>query len=149
MKLQLLPFILLMFFIACHRHSEHNIVETSKNEILTTERKFAEMSEKEGILKAFLFYAAEDAVLMRNNKLVKGKKSLRSYFEENEKSNNEISLTWSPDFVEVSKSGDLGYTYGNYVVNYTDSLGVVTSEEGIFHTVWKKQKNGDWRFVWD
>lgn len=149
MKLMLLPFILLMFFIACHRHSEQKIVETSKNEILTTERKFAEMSEKEGIAKAFLFYAAEDVVLMRNNKLLKGKKSLRSYFEENEQSNNEISLTWSPDFVEVSRSGDLGYTYGNYVISYQDSLGVKTSEEGIFHTVWKKQKNGDWRFVWD
>ncbi len=149
MKLQIIPFIVSMLFIACNRHSEQNIVETSKNEILSTERKFSEMSEKEGISKAFLFYAAEDVVLMRGNKLLKGKKSLRSYFEENKKSKYEISLTWKPDFVEVSSSGDLGYTYGKYIFRSSDSLGVVTSEEGIFHTVWKKQENGDWRFVWD
>ena len=149
MRLQLIPFILLMLFMACDKHSEQDIVETSKNEILTTERDFAEMSEKQGISKAFLFYAAEDVVLMRGNKLVKGKKSLQSYFTENKESNKKISLTWKPDFVEVSKSGDLGYTYGKYVVRSTDSLGVVTSQDGIFHTVWKKQENGEWRFVWD
>ena len=60
-----------------------------------------------------------------------------------------VQLTWKADFVDVSASGDLGYTYGEYTYTYKDEAGNTLSEKGIFHTVWKRQKNGDWRFVWD
>ncbi|MFD1314041.1 YybH family protein [Namhaeicola litoreus] len=149
MKIPYVTLVLLTLLISCKKQIGDNIVENSKNEILKVEGEFAEMAQKEGIKKAFLFYAAEDAVLMRGKKMIKGKKSLQSYFEENSNSDKKVSLTWKPDFVEVSNSGDLGYTYGKYVFRSTDSLGVVITDEGFFHTVWKKQNNGDWRFVWD
>jgi ketosteroid isomerase-like protein len=56
-------------------------------------------------------------------------------------------LTWSPDFIDVSASGDMAYTYGKYNYTTTDSLGNVSEIEGIFHTVWKRQADGNWKFV--
>ena len=106
------------------------------------------MAQKEGIPKAFLMYAADDAVLLRGEKLIIGKESIRASYKSLEKSEN-TSLTWSPDFVNVSSSGDLGYTYGRYVYSVTDSLGNTKSSEGVFHSVWKRQPDGNWRFVWD
>jgi len=123
-------------------------IEKWKNEILETEQNFAKMVLEEGIDKAFLFYAAEDAVLMRNNELVTGKNAIRLYFED-QKLNEEVSLTWEPDFVDVAKSGDLGYTYGEYIFASIDSNGNKVESRGIFHTVWKREKDGAWRFVWD
>ena len=123
-------------------------LEKWKNEILETEQNFAKMAMEKGIDKAFLFYAADDAVLIRNNELVIGKNAITKHFE-NQKSNNDVSLTWEPDFVDVAKSGDLGYTYGKYIFTSTDSNGNKVESNGVFHTVWKRQPDGTWKFVWD
>jgi ketosteroid isomerase-like protein len=59
------------------------------------------------------------------------------------------SLVWKPDYVDVSKSGDLGYTYGTYNYTSLDSLGNEQSSSGVFHTVWKRQEDSSWKFVSD
>jgi len=134
---------------ACNPVTHQGSIDTWKSEILEAEKNFAEMAKQEGIAKAFLNYAAEDAVLMRNNELVIGKKELMEYFDRQASSGNDVSLTWSPDFVEVSASGDLGYTYGKYIVSYPDSTGSLKENSGVFHTVWKRQEDNTWKFVWD
>jgi ketosteroid isomerase-like protein len=124
-------------------------MEKWKREIVDTEKEFAEMALEEGIPKAFLTYAAEDVVLMRNNSLIIGKESLQESYKNKESESGNVSLSWKPDFVDVASSGDLGYTYGKYVYTTTDSIGNAKVVEGIFHTVWKRQSDGKWRFVWD
>ena len=124
---------------------DKNAVEIWKQEILETEQSFAKMVKEEGIHKAFITYAADDAVLMRNNDLVLGKTNI-SLLYENQTSKG---LVWVPDFVDVSLSGDLGYTYGRYTFSHTDPDGNVVDSKGVFHTVWKRQAEGKWLFVWD
>ena len=58
-------------------------------------------------------------------------------------------LVWKPDYVDVSESGDLAYTYGKYTFTSRDSTGRKVVSKGIFHTVWKRQEDGSWKFVWD
>lgn len=124
-------------------------IEKWKSEIIKTEQEFAEMALNEGISKAFMAYAAEDAVLLRNNSLIIGKDSLRESYKNKKLDLGKVSLTWKPDFVDVALSGDLGYTYGKYVYTTMDSIGNANVVEGIFHTVWKRQADGKWKFVWD
>lgn len=107
------------------------------------------MAQKEGIAKAFVAYAAEDAVLLRNNSLIIGIDSLRENFNRQKSQPGKVSLSWKPDFVDVASSGDLGYTYGKYVYTTTDSTGTKNAVEGVFHTVWKRQADGKWKYVWD
>ncbi len=146
MKLFVLLFLL---FFSCTTEPDKESIEKWKQEIIETEKSFALMAEKEGISKAFLGYAAEDAVLMRNNKLVIGKQNLSSLFENQTSKPKDEKLSWKPDFVDVSASGDLAYTYGQYSYSYTDSTGATVESTGVFHTVWKRQADGSWRFVWD
>ena len=124
-------------------------IESLKNEILQVEKDFSDRVAEKGISESFLHYAADDAVLMRNNALIVGKDSIRRRFASQSTNGAEVSLTWTPDFVDVSTAGDLGYTYGKYVYSVTDSTGAVRKNEGVFHTVWKKQTDGSWKFVWD
>lgn len=126
---------------------EINQKEIWKNEVMQTELDFAEMAKTEGIAKAFEVFAADDAVLLRNNALVLGKEGIRKLYEN--RNLNNVSLEWKPDFIEVSASGDLAYTYGKYNYSTVDSAGVTTSSNGIFHTVWKRQADGSWKYVWD
>lgn len=146
-KLLLLFLVVFLLVCSCNTSVKEDSVEKWKREILETERAFAEMTQKEGISEAFVTYAAEDVVLLRNNRLIIGKDSLRESFK-NSKTGN-FGLTWKSDFVDVSLSGDLGYTYGKYVYTVTDSIGNTHATEGIFHTVWKRQPDGSWKFVWD
>jgi len=129
--------------------TEKEAIEKWKKEILETEQSFSNMARDEGIRRAFLSYAAENAVLMRNNSLVIGKKAITVHFENQKSKYNDVILTWKPDFVDVSESGDLGYTYGKYIFSYVDSSGTTNESKGVFHTVWKRQPDGTWRFVWD
>lgn len=120
-----------------------------EQEIWETEKSFAEKVKNEGMAAGFLAYAADSAVLLRGNQLIKGKKSIAAYFDRLSLDSQRVQLTWKPDFVEVSGAGDLAYTYGSYRYQVTDSAGQAQVNEGIFHTVWKKQNDGTWKYVWD
>lgn len=133
--------------ISCLGRDDSSAIDDWKKEIFEVEAAFAAMAKKEGIGNAFAFYAADSAVLLRSKQLIKGRKEIaKAYMALNSDS---ITLNWSPDFIDVAASGDLAYTYGRYVLSQMDSTGNITSDTGIFHTVWKRQSNGEWRFVWD
>ena len=144
-----LAFGLLLAFtiISCTMNKPQKTSEQLKKELIQVEHDFATMAKEKGMAEAFLAFAADDAVLNRNDKLSKGKKAMKSYFEQQTLSN--IQLAWEPDFVDVAASGDLGYTYGKYTFSATNSNGDPIQATGIFHTVWKRQKDGSWKFVWD
>ena len=137
-----------LLFSSCNSEKSTEKIKTWKHEIIETERSFSKMAGEEGISKAFLNYASDDAVLMRNNKLVIGKNAIKERFDK-QKPNNGAKLIWEPDFVDVSASGDLGYTYGSYTYSAVDSSGERSKSTGVFHTVWKRQHDGTWKFVWD
>lgn len=106
------------------------------------------MTAEKGMAEAFAFFAADSAVIKRGESIIKGKKAIfESYNKPN--SNTNIKLLWAPDFVDVSSSGDLAYTYGKYTYTYTDTTGTEQEFNGIFHTVWKRQANGKWKYVFD
>lgn len=150
MKMQLNFFMLLSFFMySCEKNVNQESIEQWKAEIIETEKAFAQMAKEKSIAEAFIYFAADDAVIMRSNQLVIGKEKIIAHFTPDQPVVENISLEWAPDFVDVSSSGDLGYTYGKYIYTTTDSAGNTSETEGIFHTVWKKQPNGQWRFVWD
>ena len=141
--------ILLTILLACCSPKNEDNQAKWKNEILSTEKEFSDMVLKEGIGKAFMHFASDDAVLMRNNKLIIGKASIQEMYKNNMSKDQNISLTWYPDFIDVSESGDLGYTYGKFKFTLKDSLGNSKVDEGVFHTVWRRQQDGQWRYVWD
>ena len=121
------------------------MIENWKQEIRETEQQFAKMVQEEGIHNAFVAFTAEDGVVMRNDQVYKGKNAIDTLY----KNSHTKTLTWSPDFIDVSSSGDLGYTYGTYKYTFKDSTGTEKVNTGIFHTVWKRQPDGSWKFVWD
>lgn len=148
MKNQLaLLLVLLIPFSGCNGPASPEQIEAWKTEIMAMEKAFNDMAQEEGLIKAFEFYAAEDGVIRRGKKVIKGKEGIRQWYEKDVRPNE--TLTWTPTFVDVSQSGDLAYTYGDFVFTYPDTSGTMKENKGIFHTVWKRQANGEWRFVWD
>jgi len=133
----------------CNNAPTEDEMKKWKAEIANVEKAFNDMAQKEGLTKAFEFYAAPDGVLRRKHKIIKGKKAIEQWYQNDVKPNE--TLTWTPTFIDVSKSGDLAYTYGDFTFTYPDpdTLGKLKKNNGIFHTVWKRQADGSWRYVWD
>ncbi|MBI1768844.1 MAG: nuclear transport factor 2 family protein [Bacteroidetes bacterium] len=138
-KLVFIPIIILASCISGKDSSEK-----SKAEIIQAEKDFAQSAKEKGIADAFYAFADDSAVIKRGNRIIKGKNAIKEFYEKQPSSGE---LQWSPDFAEVS--GDLGYTYGPFTFSEKDSTGKVNEFKGIFHTVWKKQKDGTWKFVFD
>ena len=116
-------------------------------EIMQVEGAFCSLAQEIGVKRAFLTYAAEDAVIHRDGKLFRGHAGIEEYFDIS--LNEYISLKWEPDHIDVSSSGDLGYTYGSFILTYHDAERNIKEASGTFHTVWKRQTDGRWLFVWD
>lgn len=146
-RLSIVLLLISPFFSGCEIDNKKVSIEELKAEILKTEQEFAAMAKQKGLTVAFLNYADEQAVLNRNNTLLSGKSAIKTYFEN--QTFKEVNLQWKPDFVDVAASGDLGYTYGQYTFSAVDKNGEIINDKGIFHTVWKRQNDGSWRFVWD
>lgn len=118
-----------------------------RKEIIRAERDFQKLANGVGIPDAFIYFADDSAHIKRNDRLISGKAAITEYYTKNDYS--KISLRWKPDSVEISDDGNLADSYGNYV--YTDSTrnDSVKVFKGEFHTTWKKQKNGSWKYIRD
>lgn len=106
------------------------------------------MAFEKGIAEAFWYYADGGATIRRkNDSLIHGKEPIRHFYSDSFYLT--AKLEWSPDFADASADGTLGYTYGKYIWRVPDSTGKLSEFKGIFHTVWKKQNDGNWRYVWN
>jgi ketosteroid isomerase-like protein len=122
--------------------------EAIKSEILQTEKAFEKMAADKGITEAFYRFAADSAVILReNDTLITGKENIRHYYEW--KNAVGATVNWTPDFIGVSDCGTLAYTYGKYVWKIRNHLGEPVEYRGVFHTVWQKQRDGTWKYTWD
>ncbi len=138
---KLLQLLLIAGFTSC---GDRNKISLS-DEILNTEKSFEKLVNDSGLMAGFAGFAAPDAVISRNGKLIRSRDSIRLYYLAEQGKN--ITLKWTPEKIDVAASGDLAYTWGPYVYTETDSVKHVY--RGFFHTVWKKQPDGNWRFVYD
>ncbi len=144
-----IPFIVFAVLLsACQSGNTGDKQEKAKKEIQQAEKDFEKMAAEKGIAEAFWYFADSSAVIRgANDSLIRGKEGIRNFFSADRFQT--ASVKWSPDFTDAAESGDMGYTYGKYTWLSKDSTGKVSESRGVFHTVWKKQKDGSWKFVWD
>jgi hypothetical protein len=120
------------------------------------ERSFCADAARLGIADGFLKYMAENCFLPGQLCLSRGEYK-RAIVMARAKAgpsykpgpNPNIQLTWSPLKVEVSEDGTLGYTWGQYSYTSKGKDGKVDSSSGIYLTIWRRQADGSWKFVYD
>ena len=123
-------------------------LEKLRKEIYETEKAFEASVAEHGIAHAFYNFAADSAVIKRaKDSLIQGREGIKNYYMDPRYKN--ASVAWTPDFIEVSADGSMGYTYGKYHWKMTNEHGEIEEFTGVFHTIWKKQQDGTWKYVWD
>lgn len=131
-----IPFILIFIF-GC------NLKKPDVKELFDADKKFSEMSIEKGYPAAFVEFALPDAVILHPNSMpVKGKNAISALYEKADTTG--VHFTWEPLAGDIAASGDLGFTYGTYTFR-TDTL----TERGTYASVWKKDGNGNWKYILD
>jgi uncharacterized protein (TIGR02246 family) len=116
-------------------------------EIYYVEQAFNELLAKEGRAAAFAHFAAEDGAINRGGKMIIGKAAIKAFYAASTTTN--VSLTWVPDKVQMSDDLTMASTWGKYQFTGTSEDGEAQESTGIFHTVWKRQQDGSWRYIYD
>src|SRR4029077_18346891 len=123
----------LLFFFAALSFAACTSPQAPKEGLspLQTDVAFNKMSADKGYKQAFIAYADTDAVQFRDGKPplkgiaeIKGNTSIPDL---------DMSLSWVPVKEEVAASGDLAYTWGNWVLFVKNSN---TTYYGVYVTVW-------------
>ena len=115
-------------------------VAIARRNLVNWDRDYLLVSKKHDLASAFTYYASPDVRLYRDGSLPfigrnASINALRS-------ANGEVS--WTTTTGDVSRSGDLGYTYGTYEVTDTGKV----TERGSYVRIWKKESRL-WQLVLD
>lgn len=115
--------------------------------IRSADVQFSNDAAKYGTGVAFGRYAAADAQMFSGpGEFITGPHAIsESFGPPTEKS----SLVWHPVHGEVAATGDLGFTVGNAVFTGVREDGAKIERFSKYLTVWKKQRDGSWRYVVD
>ncbi len=105
------------------------------------------MAQEKGIAEAFVFYADENVVKpTEGGHPIVGKFALMESFKNNPFS--AATLTWTP--LKAEASGNLGYTFGSYTLRTKTRSGLRdTVLYGTYISIWKRKRDGSWRYVFD
>ena len=102
----------------------------------------------EGDVEKFADSIAEDAVFYGATTL-EGREAVVAAWQPFLEKNPALSLRWSPSVVDVSSSGDLGVSRGEYRLTQVAEDGSVSVGVGTFVTVWKRSEDGKLRAILD
>jgi ketosteroid isomerase-like protein len=119
-----------------------DLSKQAAEEIAAADKAMSAQAAKDGFFKTLISYADDSVIKPNEGRLpVIGKDALIKNWEGK---TDMLNLSWEPFRAEASKSGDLGYTIGNWKLAEKDTV-----LYGNYYTVWKKQKDGKWKFVVD
>ena len=115
-----------------------------KLSMMEADRAFSKMSEEKGMKNAFLEYIDSNGVLLKPNHLpIVGADAIDYLIQQNDSA---YTLKWEPRNGTVAHSGELGYTYGIYALKPALKDTIIY---GTYVSIWKKQANGEWKYVLD
>ncbi len=139
MRIAAIFFTLTLLTGCCHKgHDE-------RKSLLATDSAFSQMSREKGLNAAFIAFAHDSVLKMRDGNFpIIGKKTMDSIYRS--RPDTGMVLTWYPTRAEVASSGDLGYTFGNWELLLPRKD---TTLYGNYLSIWKKGPDGQWKYILD
>ena len=117
------------------------------DELFAVDRAFSARSLEIGAGPAFVEFASEDVRAFPGGGVtLKGKPAIAEWTSD---WSPERSIAWEPEEAFVSASGDFGYTWGYAVFTRTNDDGEEVTSHGKYVTIWRRQENGEWKWIAD
>lgn len=118
--------------------------EGARAALLEVDRAFAALSESDGYIEAYYRYSTDDVLLLPPGALPKAGR------EEIYRSDSEEGLaghlSWEPADARVAASGDMGWTWGQWLFTVDDEPGAPQRSYGKYVFIWDAA-NGEWKMT--
>jgi ketosteroid isomerase-like protein len=119
--------------------------EKLRDELVRTEAEFFEHALQHGFSHALHAYMAPDGFIA--NSLILGREAQAAKAKADEGKPRPNVIRWKPLRADVAASGELGYTWG--VAEAGPGIDGPFKPYGIYVTIWQRQPDGKWKFVYD
>jgi ketosteroid isomerase-like protein len=117
---------------------------TQRQRLMRVDLEFSAAASR-GVGAAFQRFAASDAgKLDAPPEILWGREAIRASFD-----GFTGSLSWAPTDGGVARTNDLGFTVGYARLDDVDAQGQPVTQWLKYLTIWKRQRNGEWRYVTD
>ena len=105
--------------------------------VVAAERAFAADAPSMGIAGSFNKWSTPDAIVIGGGQVQR----VRDAYPDGPRPADEPLLEWWPNFAGVARSGDMGFTTGGVQVG--------GRRTGHYFTIWTRQADGSWKWVYD
>ena len=120
-------------------------IDAERKKLLDIDYEFARTSVKKGPSASFHLFLADNAMQLPEGSLpIYGKTAIVETMK-----GDHYDLLWTPVKAEVARSGELGWTWGKYVVVVRNDDGTETKMFGKYLNIWRKQTDGKWKVIVD
>jgi ketosteroid isomerase-like protein len=133
--------------VACQPCQES--VDAAREEIRRADIEL-DLAAGEKDLERFTDLIDEEAVFYGAQEIHEGRAAVVQNWAQLFDPEGRTTLRWQPIDVKVARSGDLGYTRGQYQLATVGEDGSATRASGSYVTIWRKSaEDGRWRAVLD
>lgn len=115
--------------------------------LLAVDREFAAMSRRDGPAAAFAAFADPDVRTFPNNETAT--KGIEELIEETSFWPANLQIDWEPEEAFASAEGDFGYTWGYATFTRINNGQPPKINHGKYVTIWRKNDDGEWRWIAD
>lgn len=105
--------------------------------VVAAERAFAADAPSLGIAGSFNKWSTPDAILIADGRA----QTIGEVYPDGPRPADEPLLEWWPNFAGIARSGDMGFTTGGVAFD--------GRRTGHYFTIWKRQSDGAWKWVYD
>jgi uncharacterized protein (TIGR02246 family) len=146
MKKQAFIIIGLAVFVSCNQPGVD--VKAEGEKLMQASREWSQAAGARNVEKTLSYWSDDATVISAGDATLKGKAAIRQMVEGSYKDPS-FAISWKPQTVEISKSGDLGYLIEETKITTNDSTGKPITHNYRGVTIWKKQADGNWKDVVD
>ena len=116
--------------------------------LMQISREWSQSASSRDVEKTMSYWSDSAVVISAGEATRKGKEAIRKMVEGSYKDPN-FNISWEPQQVDISESGDMGYLVETTTITTADSTGKALSIHFNSMTIWKKQPDGNWKNVID
>src|SRR5215213_2393298 len=135
-----------LLFLSCSQSKVDKKVEGEK--VMQLSREWSQAAYARDIEKTVGYWADNAVVMSAGQPVLSGKQAIRQMVEKSYKMPG-FRISWQPQSVEVSESGDMAYLIGNSQISFADSTGNPITIHNKAVEIWRKQADGSWKNVVD
>jgi uncharacterized protein (TIGR02246 family) len=135
----------LVFLSACREQTD---TKKEAEKLMQTSREWSNVASSRDVEKVLNYWSDDAVVISAGQPVLKGKQAIRGMVESSFNTPG-FQISWAPESVEISKSGDIGYMIEHDDMITNDSTGKPVTRHYKSVTIWKKQADGSWKNIVD